>query len=54
MICYLAKIIFVKIYTFIISVHISNMKTKLNSVTHNQFTHYYLIIQNGAKPTDTL
>jgi hypothetical protein len=45
--------IFVKQYNFVISVHISNMKPKLNSVTINQFIQYYLISQRAAKLTGT-
>jgi len=43
----------VKQYNFVISVHISNMKTKPNSVTINQFIQYYLITQGATKLTDT-
>jgi len=45
--------VFVKQYIFVIYVHISNVKTKLNSVTINQFTQYYLITQGASKLTDT-
>lgn len=45
--------VFVKQYIFVISAHISNMKTKLNSVTINQFIQYYLITQGATKLTDT-
>jgi hypothetical protein len=43
----------VKQYISVISVHISNMKTKPNSVTINQFIQYYLITQGASKLTDT-
>jgi len=45
--------VFVEQYIFVIYVHISNTKTKLNSVTISQFTQYYLITQGAAKLTDT-